>query len=211
MRIFSLTLNNFIEEKQFGAYQQVFRSRDNHENAILLNELHILGRAGIILAFLKNSKKQLNNGSKGKGYEGNSRGDTRKGGTMNGSINLQSKDATQDSDSIREKRKHPRFYLDLLIEFRVMNAPHVRGAMIVNASETGLLIQSPNNVPAGTKLNIAVLFSKGFELANFEVLAEVVWTKTHLDEGRQGYELGLKFIQILEEDRQKLKHLIGGP
>jgi hypothetical protein len=84
--------------------------------------------------------------------------------------------------------------------------------MIVNASETGLLIQSPNNVPVGTKLNIAVLFSKGFYLANFEVLAEVVWTKTQLHEGRQGYELGLKFIQIFEEDRQKLKHLFGdGP
>ena len=103
---------------------------------------------------------------------------------MSESTNLQSKDATQDSDSTREKRKHPRFYLNLPIEFRVMNAQHVLGAMIVNASETGLLIQSPNNVPAGTKLNIAVLFSKGFELANFEVLAEVVWTKIQLHEGR---------------------------
>ena len=104
---------------------------------------------------------------------------------MSKSTNLQSKDATQDSNSTREKRKHPRFYLNLPIEFRVMNAQHVIGAMIVNASETGLLIQSPNNVPAGTKLNIAVLFSKGFELANFEVLAAVVWTKTQLHEGRQ--------------------------
>ena len=90
---------------------------------------------------------------------------------MNGSTHLQSKDATQDSDSVREKRRHPRFHLNLPIEFRVMNAPHVLGAMIVNVSETGLLIQSPNGVPAGTRLNIAVLFSQGFELANFEVLA----------------------------------------
>ncbi len=116
---------------------------------------------------------------------------------------------TQHSDSVREKRRHPRFQLNLPIEFRVMNAPHVRGAMIVNASETGLLIQSPNGVPAGTRLNIAVLFSKGFELANFEVLAEVVWTKPYLHEGKQTYELGLKFIQMLEEDRQKLEHLLG--
>lgn len=127
---------------------------------------------------------------------------------MNGSTRLQSKDATQDSDSVREKRRHPRFHLNLPIEFRVMNAPHVRGAMIVNVSETGLLIQSPNGVPAGTRLNIAVLFSQGFELANFEVLAEVVWTKTYLHEGNQGYELGLRFIQMLEEDRQKLNHLL---
>lgn len=128
---------------------------------------------------------------------------------MNGSTHLQSKDAAQDSDSIREKRKHPRFYLNLPIDFRVMNAPHVRGAMIVNASETGLLIQSANGVPAGTKLNVAVLFSRGFELENFEVVAEVVWAKTYSHEGKQRYELGLKFIEISEEDRQKLKHLFG--
>ncbi len=128
---------------------------------------------------------------------------------MNGSTHLQSNDATQGLKSTNEKRRHPRFHLSLPIEFRVMNAPHARGAMIVNASETGLLIQSPNGVPAGTKLQIAVLFSKGFELANFEVLAEVVWTKTYLHEGKQRHEMGLKFIRILEEDRQKLKHLLG--
>lgn len=55
----------------------------------------------------------------------------------------------------------------------------------------------------------AVLFSKGFELANFEVLAEVVWTNPYLHESKHAYELGLKFIQMLEEDRQKLEHLLG--
>jgi hypothetical protein len=118
--------------------------------------------------------------------------------------------ATRDSDSIIEKRKHPRFYLSLPVEFRLINAPHVRGAMIVNASETGLMIQSPNGVSVGAKLDIAVLFSEGFELANFEALAEVVWTKTLPLEGKKGYEFGLKFIQISNEDRQKLKHLLGG-
>jgi len=127
---------------------------------------------------------------------------------MDGSTHLQSNHPTQDLDSVTEKRRHPRFHLDLPIEFRVMDAPQVRGAMIANASETGLLVKSPNGVPAGSKLNIAVLFSKGFEMANFEVLAEVVWIKTYLHEGKQAYELGLKFIRMLEEDRQKLKHLL---
>jgi PilZ domain len=115
----------------------------------------------------------------------------------------------EDSSSSREKRRQPRFQLSLPIEFRVTNDRYVHGAMIVNASETGLLVQSPNNLPVGTKLNIAVLFSKGFELANFEVVAEVVWTKNHPNEGREGYQFGLRFVHILEEDRQKLKHLLG--
>lgn len=68
----------------------------------------------------------------------------------------------QDSNSIGEKRKHPRYYLNLPIEFKVMNDRYVHGAMTVNASETGLLVQSPKNIPVGTKLSIAVLFSQGF-------------------------------------------------
>jgi len=115
----------------------------------------------------------------------------------------------EDSGSSREKRKHPRFQLSLPIEFRVTSDKYVHGAMIINASETGLLVQSPKTIPVGTKLNIAVLFSKGFELANFEVIAEVVWTKSHPNEGKEGYQFGLRFVHILEEDRQKLKHLLG--
>ena len=115
----------------------------------------------------------------------------------------------QETASTREKRRHPRFYLSLPIEFKVINTPSIHGAMIVNASETGLLIRSPHKMAVGTRLDIMVLFSQGFELANFKVSAEVVWTKSYSDEGRKGYELGLKFTQILEEDRQKLKHLLG--
>lgn len=128
---------------------------------------------------------------------------------MNGSTNLQWTDSMQESDSIREKRRHPRFYLNLPIEFRVMDAPSVHGAMIVNASETGLLIQSPNNLSVGTRLNIAVLFCKEFELANFEVSAEVVWTKIYSDERQKMYQFGLRFIKLSEENHQKLKYLLG--
>lgn len=127
---------------------------------------------------------------------------------MDGSNGPHTTNGTRESKT--EKRKHPRFYLSLPVEFRLINVPQVRGAMIVNASETGVLIQSPNSVPPGAKLDIAVLFSEGFELANFETLAEVVWTKARPYEGKQGYELGLKFIQISNEDRQKLKHLLAG-
>jgi len=114
----------------------------------------------------------------------------------------------EDSGSSREQRRHARFELSLPIEFRVTSDKYAHGAMIVNASETGLLIQSPKNVPVGTKLSIAVLFSKGFEFSNFEVIAEVVWSKSHPNEGREGYQFGLRFVHILEEDRQKLKHLL---
>jgi hypothetical protein len=115
----------------------------------------------------------------------------------------------QDSNHIREKRKHPRFYLDLPLEYRVIDVPQAHGALVVNASETGLLVHSIKNIPTGTKLNIAVLFPKGFELSNFEVFAEIVWKDIQWEENWLGYQLGLKFVHILEEDHQKLKQLLG--
>ena len=110
---------------------------------------------------------------------------------------------------LKEKRKHPRFYLDLPLEYRVIDVPRAHGALVVNASESGLLVHSIKDIPIGTKLNIAVLFPKGFELANFKVFAEIVWKDIQWEENWLGYQLGLKFINILEEEHQKLKQLLG--
>ena len=109
-----------------------------------------------------------------------------------------------------ERRGYPRMSLDLPLEYRVMNAPYAHGGLVVNASEVGLLINSIKNIPIGSKLNIAVLFPKGFELTNFEVLAEIIWKDLYWEEDWEGYRYGLKFIKILEDDRRKLTQILRG-
>jgi hypothetical protein len=109
-----------------------------------------------------------------------------------------------------ERRGYPRMFLDLPLEYRVMNAPYAHGGLVVNASEVGLLINSIKNIPIGSKLNIAVLFPKGFELTNFEVLAEIIWKDLYWEEDWEGYRYGLKFIKILEDDRRKLTQILSG-
>jgi hypothetical protein len=47
-------------------------------------------------------------------------------------------------------------------------------------------------------------------LANFEVFAEIIWKDIHWEENWEGYQLGLKFIKILEEDYRKLRGLLSG-
>jgi len=110
----------------------------------------------------------------------------------------------------RERRKFPRLLVDLPLEYRVMNAPYAQGGIVVNASEEGLLINSIKNMPVGTKLNVAVLFPKEYELENFEVLAEIIRKELHWEEDWEGYQYGLKFTKILENDRHKLKQLLLG-
>lgn len=112
----------------------------------------------------------------------------------------------KESDG-EDKRRHPRLYLDLPIEYRFTDLPSAHGGIVVNGSETGFLIYSLKDIPIGTKLNITVLFPKGFQLANFEVSAEIIWKDFFSEEDWEGYKYGLHFTQINEEDRQKLIQL----
>jgi hypothetical protein len=112
------------------------------------------------------------------------------------------------SSHSKENRKYPRLLIDLPLEYRMMDMPHGHGGLVVNLSEVGLLIQSVRNIPVGTNLNIAVLFPRGFELANFEVLGEVVWKENCWKENWEGYQYGLRFVRIREEDHRKLRELL---
>jgi len=112
------------------------------------------------------------------------------------------------SEEAQERRKFPRLVMDLPLEYRVINAPYAHGGIVVNGSEEGFLIYSVKDMPIGTKLNIVVIFPKGYELTNFELLAEIVRKDLHWEEDWEGFEYGLRFVQIFEEDRQKLKQLL---
>ena len=114
-------------------------------------------------------------------------------------------------DRNKEKRKCPRYDLDWPLEYRVINDSDAYGGMVVDGSEIGLRIHSIKNIPVGTKLNVTVLFPKEFQLTNFEVEAEIAWKDLCLKEDWNGYQYGLKFIQIKEDDLQKLLQLFSPP
>lgn len=101
--------------------------------------------------------------------------------------------------------------LYLPLEYRSMDAPYAHGGLVINASESGLLVQSVKSIPVGTKLSIAVLFPKGFELTNFKVLAEIIWKDLHWEEDWEGYQYGLKILRIQDADYGKLKQLLHSP
>jgi len=108
----------------------------------------------------------------------------------------------------KERRRSPRSLVDLPLEYRVMNAPHAHGGLVVDVSESGLLIHSAKEIDIGTKLNIAVLFPKGYQLAHFEVIGEVIRRDHHREADWEGYHYGLKFIHLSGEDRSKLMQLL---
>jgi c-di-GMP-binding flagellar brake protein YcgR len=118
--------------------------------------------------------------------------------------------ARSDNSEDKERRKFPRLFIELPLQYRVVNAPNSQGGMVVNMSEGGLLIQSVRDMPVGEKLNIEVLFPKEFALTHFEVFAEIIWKEKYLKEDWEGFRYGLRFIQISEGDHRKLKQLLIG-
>ena len=109
-----------------------------------------------------------------------------------------------------DRRRHARICMDLPLEYRVKYNARAHGGIVVDASEGGFLIYSTEDIPIGTKLKIAVLFSAEYELAKFEVFAEIIWRNANVEKRKEGYQYGLKFIQILEEDYWKLRKLLSG-
>ena len=122
----------------------------------------------------------------------------------------------QWEDHLRtERRSHPRFVVDLSLEYREMGDSCLHGGIVIDVSEEGLLMETVRDIPVGAELNVTVLFPKGSELANFKAVAKIVRKKPCWKEDSkgnrywEGYQYGLEFIQILEENRWKLDLLLG--
>jgi len=115
----------------------------------------------------------------------------------------------RDQVFFSEKRRYPRVFMDLPVDYWVKHEPCAHGGIVVDASETGFLIYSVEDIPIGTKLKIAVLFPREYELANLEVAAEIIRKKVS-GEGEEGYQYGIKFTKIMKEDYRKLRELFIG-
>jgi c-di-GMP-binding flagellar brake protein YcgR len=115
---------------------------------------------------------------------------------------------TPVKEYLKDRRKYPRVHIDLPLEYRVKYDARAHGGIVVDASESGFLIYSTENIPIGTKLKIAVLFSAEYELAEFEVFAEIIWKNADAEKAEEGYQYGLRFVQVLEEDYRKLGKLL---
>jgi len=115
------------------------------------------------------------------------------------------------SSNNKEERKHPRVVVRLPLHFQINGNEGVYPGMTIDASESGLLIQTLNEMPVGARLDIEVLFPKEFEFANFKVAAEIIWRGVGYWEDWEGYQYGLRFIQISKGDYLKLGRILSNP
>ena len=107
-----------------------------------------------------------------------------------------------------ERRKYPRFSVDLPVEYYQINSSISQTGRALNASEGGLLIYFPEEMEIGQHLKMKLFFASGSELNTIETLVEVVWVDIHLDKDWGDYRCGVKFIDISPDDIRKLKNFL---
>ena len=107
-----------------------------------------------------------------------------------------------------ENRRHPRFNVDLPIEYYRVDSIISHPGRALNISEGGLLIYFPEKMDLSQYVRLKLFFPSGSKLSTIEVLGEVAWTDIHLGESWGDYRCGVNITDISPEDRTKLRNFI---
>ncbi len=107
-----------------------------------------------------------------------------------------------------ERRKYPRFNVDLPVEYCLSASSPATSDRIVNISEGGLLIYFRERMHIGQHLKLTLFFNLGPALTTIELSGEVAWLDFHPDERWENYRSGVAFINISLDDMSKLKSLL---
>ena len=109
-----------------------------------------------------------------------------------------------------EKRKHPRFSMDLPVEYYKIGSLVKHTGKAMNTSQGGLLLYFSEPLEIGQYLRLKLFLSSGSRLSAIETIAEVAWTDIHLGEGWGDYRTGVRFFDTSPEDMSKLKKSLLG-
>lgn len=106
-----------------------------------------------------------------------------------------------------ERRRYPRFSIDLPIEYYRLPSSEKKQARVSNISEGGIMIYVPEKLEIGQQLRVKIFFLAEPNLTAMEVIGEVVWIDLSLEEGNE-YRSGLKFIEVSADDLGRLKNFL---
>lgn len=107
-----------------------------------------------------------------------------------------------------EKRKHPRFSVELPLDYSRVNGKETYGGMVANASEGGLLVYLPERIEMGSLLKIEIFYVGGLELNTIKAVVKVVWADLAARESWGEHRYGLQFESIDEKDFNRLTTLL---
>ena len=107
-----------------------------------------------------------------------------------------------------EKRKYPRFSVELPLNYSRAEGKDTLGGMVANASEVGLLVYLPERMQIGALVKIEIFYVRGLELDTIKAVAKVVWCDLAARESWGEHRYGLQFQYIDQKDLSRLTILL---
>ena len=107
-----------------------------------------------------------------------------------------------------DRRKHPRYSVELPLDYCRVEARETYGGIVANASEGGILVYLPEKMEMGALLKIEIFYVKGLELDTIKALGKVVWSDLAVKASWGEYRYGLQFQSINEKDYERLMALL---
>ena len=114
------------------------------------------------------------------------------------------KDMFEGSESVFERRRHPRFYGKLPVEYQRADSSKFRTGHTVNISEGGLMVSFSEPLQIGEQMGMRFYFSSVLGLVAIRAVVKVIWADN--EENRDGsFRFGVSYVSISPEDRASLK------
>src|SRR4030043_840095 len=107
-----------------------------------------------------------------------------------------------------EKRKHPRFSVELPLDYIQVDGKEIYGGIVANASEGGLLVYLPERIAIGALLKIEIFYVRGLELDTIKAVAKIAWSDLAARESWGEHRYGLQFQYIDQKVLSRLTTLL---
>lgn len=108
-----------------------------------------------------------------------------------------------------DRRKHPRYLVEIPLDWTDGDIQGVSTGLTANASEGGIMIFIGERIDVGAILNVTLLFRLGFSLTSMETRSVVIWREDVWKEYLDNYRCGLRFLETESQELEKLKRLFG--
>ncbi len=112
---------------------------------------------------------------------------------------------------VKEKRKHPRIQITIPVQIKRGEKSQSYPGLTIDASESGILIQTLAELEIGSNISIKLLPSEHCDLTNFRCIGEVMWKDDCPWDDFEGYQYGVRFIQVLDKNLIMLTDFFRSP
>jgi len=106
-----------------------------------------------------------------------------------------------------ERREHPRFAVNLPLEYWRVGESGTRVGCTGDISEGGSLLHLPEEMEVGQEMGLRMFVDPGFGFLSIKACAQVTW-KGRDNKQERDYRIGVKFVEISPKDMRNLKSFL---